>query len=128
MANPKWGVKRICRSCAAKFYDLGRSRITCPKCGARFDPEALLKSRRNRPAAAPKPATAATIPVAPPESGPEQVVSAKAIDVDPDKDAAVPRDLSGDVEADDSVRDDDSEIGEGDDLSSVVAAGMDEND
>jgi hypothetical protein len=29
-----------------------RAPIVCPKCGAEFDPEALLKSRRGRPAAA----------------------------------------------------------------------------
>jgi uncharacterized protein (TIGR02300 family) len=46
VAKPEWGVKRVCQSCAAKFYDLGRSPITCPKCAAPFDPEALLKSRR----------------------------------------------------------------------------------
>ncbi len=49
MAKPEWGVKRVCQSCAAKFYDLNRSPITCPKCAAPFDPEALLKSRRSRP-------------------------------------------------------------------------------
>ncbi len=60
MAKPEWGVKRVCQSCAAKFYDLKRSPITCPKCNAPFDPEALLKSRRSRPspAKAAKPAPA----------------------------------------------------------------------
>lgn len=128
MANPKWGVKRVCRSCAVKFYDLGRAPITCPKCGARFDLEALLKSRRNRPAAAPKPATVAPIPVEPPEAGPEEVVSGEASDVDLVEEAAAPRDSSGDDETDDSVLDDDSEIGEGGDKSNVVAAGRGEDD
>ena len=54
MAKSEWGVKRVCQSCAAKFYDLNRSPITCPKCAASFDPEALLKSRRSRPAPAAK--------------------------------------------------------------------------
>ena len=44
MAKPEWGIKRVCQSCATKFYDLDRSPIACPQCGARFDPEALLKS------------------------------------------------------------------------------------
>ncbi len=64
MAKPEWGVKRLCQSCATKFYDLGRSPIACPQCGARFDPEALLKSRRNRP-------TAAARPAKPPPKAPE---------------------------------------------------------
>ena len=48
MAKPEWGTKRICQACGAKFYDLRRSPITCPACGADFDPEALLRSRRTR--------------------------------------------------------------------------------
>lgn len=50
MAKPAWGTKRTCQSCDAKFYDLGKSPIVCPKCGAIFDPEAVLKTRRGRPA------------------------------------------------------------------------------
>ncbi len=50
MAKPEWGTKRICQSCSAKFYDFGRTPIVCPSCGAEFDPEAILKSRRGRTA------------------------------------------------------------------------------
>ncbi len=49
VAKPEWGVKRLCQSCATKFYDLSRSPIACPQCGARFDPEALLKSAPAKP-------------------------------------------------------------------------------
>src|SRR3954464_2967486 len=52
MAQPEWGAKRVCHSCGAPFYDLHRNPITCPKCGAEYDPEAILKSRRARPLAA----------------------------------------------------------------------------
>ena len=48
MAKPEWGIKRVCQSCAVLFYDLFKSPIVCPKCRATFDPEAVLKSRRNR--------------------------------------------------------------------------------
>jgi uncharacterized protein (TIGR02300 family) len=50
VAKPEWGTKRICHNCGARFYDLHRSPIVCPKCGTPFDPEALLKSRRSRSA------------------------------------------------------------------------------
>ena len=50
MAKPEWGTKRICHNCGARFYDLHRSPIICPKCDTAFDPEALLKSRRSRSA------------------------------------------------------------------------------
>src|SRR5918992_71723 len=49
VARPEWGTKRICQNCGSKFYDLQRQPITCPSCGAEFDPEALLRSRRSRP-------------------------------------------------------------------------------
>ena len=51
MAKPEWGSKRICPSCGTRYYDLLRDPITCPKCSTAFDPEALLRARRARPAA-----------------------------------------------------------------------------
>ncbi len=33
MAKPELGIKRLCASCGAKFYDLNKDPITCPKCG-----------------------------------------------------------------------------------------------
>jgi uncharacterized protein (TIGR02300 family) len=51
LAKPEWGTKRICPSCGARYYDLMRDPITCPKCSTPFDPEALLRARRARPAA-----------------------------------------------------------------------------
>ena len=42
MAQADWGLKRICHSCGTKFYDFHKTEITCPDCGAVFDPEALL--------------------------------------------------------------------------------------
>jgi uncharacterized protein (TIGR02300 family) len=44
MAKPELGVKRTCQSCGAKYYDLMRDPITCPKCGAQFVATALLSS------------------------------------------------------------------------------------
>jgi len=59
MAKAEWGTKRLCQSCGTKFYDFSKSPIVCPNCGATFDPETLLKSRRGKPApkekVAPKP-------------------------------------------------------------------------
>jgi uncharacterized protein (TIGR02300 family) len=50
VAKPEWGAKRICPSCGARYYDLLRKPVICPKCATPFDPEAFLKSRRSRPA------------------------------------------------------------------------------
>ncbi|MEE8622478.1 MAG: TIGR02300 family protein, partial [Alphaproteobacteria bacterium] len=32
MAKPEWGTKRTCPHCGARFYDLRRETIVCPKC------------------------------------------------------------------------------------------------
>jgi uncharacterized protein (TIGR02300 family) len=37
MTKPQLGTKHLCAHCGAKFYDLHRSPITCPKCGTIFD-------------------------------------------------------------------------------------------
>ena len=49
MAKPELGLKRLCPSCGAKYYDLNRNPILCPKCGAQFD--AGLAARRFEQAA-----------------------------------------------------------------------------
>lgn len=48
MAKPELGAKRICASCGAKFYDLNRDPITCPKCGALYE-VAPIVPRGGRP-------------------------------------------------------------------------------
>lgn len=34
MSKPVRGTKRVCQSCGARFYDLGRTPIVCPACQA----------------------------------------------------------------------------------------------
>jgi uncharacterized protein (TIGR02300 family) len=51
VAKPEWGTKRICPTCGARYYDLLREPVICPKCDTPYDPEAFLKSRRARPVA-----------------------------------------------------------------------------
>lgn len=34
--HPERGTKRTCQSCSARFYDLARTPIVCPKCGADY--------------------------------------------------------------------------------------------
>ena len=40
MSKPELGVKRLCANCGAKFYDLHRNPIVCPKCASVFVPPA----------------------------------------------------------------------------------------
>ena len=49
MANPELGTKRLCASCGAKFYDLKKNPIHCPKCGAAYE-VVVVATRPVRPA------------------------------------------------------------------------------
>ena len=59
----EYGIKRICQSCAARYYDLNKETPVCPSCGTEYDPEAVMRSRRGRVAAAAV-AGAVTVPCA----------------------------------------------------------------
>ena len=48
MAKPEWGIKRTCQACGKKFYDLNKSPIICPSCGAEFDPNDHLRTRKGK--------------------------------------------------------------------------------
>ena len=48
MAKPEWGKKRICSSCNTKYYDLNKSPIICPSCGAEFNPNDYLKLKKGK--------------------------------------------------------------------------------
>ena len=63
------GTKRACPSCAARFYDLTKRPIECPKCGFSYEPEALFKQRRSR---AVEPAAAGPVPAADAEDDEEE--------------------------------------------------------
>lgn len=49
------GTKRTCPSCAARFYDLLKNPIVCPKCNANFVAASVLPSKGDMPAMAPAP-------------------------------------------------------------------------
>jgi uncharacterized protein (TIGR02300 family) len=67
VAEHKWGKKRICLNCGARFYDMLRSPIICPKCETEFLP--VVSGRGSRAKAA--------IPVPAPEQA-KSVVEEKA--------------------------------------------------
>ena len=45
MAKPELGAKRQCQACAAKFFDLNRDPIVCPKCGTVFQGATMRAER-----------------------------------------------------------------------------------
>ena len=48
MAKPEWGRKRTCQVCGKKYYDLNKSPIICPSCGAEFDPNDYLRTKKGK--------------------------------------------------------------------------------
>ena len=64
MVKASWGTKRTCQSCSARFYDLNKGPIKCPKCGREHDREDFVKVRRGRGAATAAAATAAAAALA----------------------------------------------------------------
>jgi len=52
VARPQLGTKRDCPDCGAKFYDLNREPLVCPKCGYTFTAEMASPPARGARAAA----------------------------------------------------------------------------
>ena len=103
VSKDKLGLKRICGSCGAKFYDLGKTPIICPKCGTPYEE-----------IAPPKPsAPVAPVKVAPEveevELGTDEAAVADDVEVIADDDSTVSLE---DAIEDDLNDDDDDELDE----------------
>ncbi|WP_229708363.1 TIGR02300 family protein [Tistrella bauzanensis] len=46
VAKEEWGQKHTCRNCGARFYDMRRTPVTCPKCGTEQPQIEEPRSRR----------------------------------------------------------------------------------
>jgi len=116
VAKPEWGIKRICPSCGARYYDMRHDPIVCPKCKTVYDPEALLKTRRKAPVQ-PEPEV---VPVAKPEPEPE-VEEAEPAEAEAPAGGA-------EEEEEEEVLEDASELGEDEDDMAEVIENVDEEE
>ena len=105
MVKPEWGVKRTCHSCGAKFYDLKRDPIVCPKCGTTFDFETALKSRKVRTVAEAKPVPAKAKAKARPVKDEDTDALADIEDIEDVEDVADDDVLAAEEDADDTLED-----------------------
>ncbi len=48
MAKLAWGTKLTCPSCGARFYDLRRPSVACPKCESPYSGKINVKPKRTR--------------------------------------------------------------------------------
>ena len=101
MAKPDLGTKRLCGSCGAKFYDLDRTPIVCPKCETVFVvPVVTARSRPETPKPAP---VVAPVPEAVvPETADAEFVSLE----DADAEAAGKKPAAGEEAAEGAAADD----------------------
>jgi uncharacterized protein (TIGR02300 family) len=104
VSKPEWGTKRICQGCDARFYDLNRSQIVCPKCGTENSAEPPTKLRR-APARPVEPAKPVPVPVEP-----EATLIAEGDDASLEVAAT-----AEDEEEDEEVIEDTSDLGEDED-------------
>ena len=92
MAKPEWGTKRICPNCGARYYDLHRDPIVCPKCGTIFQGAARIQR------AAPKdeeeeeeaatPAGVELVPLEEADAGEDKVAAVADDDIEVEDDEA----------------------------------------
>ena len=134
MAKPEWGTKRLCPNCGTRYYDMLHDPIVCPRCGAAFDPEALLKTRRTRAAAAPAVVEAVADEEVEPDLGAEEPAESEEAETalpletateeeDTDEEAE-----EGEEEEEEEVLEDASELGEDEDDMAEVIENVDEDE
>ena len=126
LAKPEWGTKRICQSCGARFYDFGRSPITCPACGAVFDLEILNRARRARPGSRAVVAAAGRHHRRPRPSSARRSRSTRSRRRSRPRRTRPVVETDDEAEEDDSLIEDASELGDDEDMSDVIEGGIDE--
>lgn len=122
MAKPEWGSKRICLSCGARFYDLGKRPIICPACGTEFEEDAFVRGRRGR-AQLPEETVEAVEVVEAPRAAPDQVK--EEADEALADDELTDVDVEVEEEEEDTLIEDASELGEDDDDMAEVIENVD---
>jgi uncharacterized protein (TIGR02300 family) len=115
VAKPELGTKRLCANCGAKFYDLNKDPIHCPKCDTVYEVAPVVTRARPEPAPivaprAPTPAPVEETPAAEPQE--LETVSLEEADAEAQgekKPATAETDVGEeDVEVDQTLDDDDS--------------------
>ena len=110
MSKPELGTKHQCQNCGAKFFDLNKDPIVCPKCGTVFQ---VAAAARARPAAKAEeeeetevatPAGVEVVSLDEVEAGEEKAAAEPVVDdIDVEEDAADDPFLEEEEEDDDDV-------------------------
>ncbi len=133
MAKPELGTKRLCASCGAKYYDLNKDPIICPKCGAVYE-VAPVPQRGGRPDAAARGAVQETEL---PETQEAEFISLEEADAEAQGKKKVTAgeevpEVEDEVEIDESLGDDDTFIEETEeedaDVSEILGGDIDDEE
>jgi uncharacterized protein (TIGR02300 family) len=108
VAKPELGAKRQCQACGAKFFDLNKDPIVCPKCGTAFQGAARVRAATKEDAEDAELSTPAGIDVVSldeVEAGEEKVAETAVEDIDVEDEADAQDDsfLEEEEEDDDDV-------------------------
>jgi uncharacterized protein (TIGR02300 family) len=113
VAKPELGAKRQCQHCGAKFFDLNRNPIVCPKCGTIFQGVAARAERvtakdEDEEDETAKPAGVELVSLDDVEAGEEKAAETAVDDID----------VEDDAEADDAFLEEEEE--DDDDVSALI--------
>lgn len=122
MSKPELGTKRDCPSCGAKFYDLNKNPVVCPKCKHEYVPDAGPKAKRAKPAEKPKEKPVKRAVVEDDDNVSLDAMRDDEFAADTDDDIDVDVDVDVDVDADDDTFLADDEDGD-DDVTGIVRGG-----
>jgi uncharacterized protein (TIGR02300 family) len=103
VAKPELGIKRLCAGCGAKFYDLSKSPIVCPKCSTVYE-ITLPRGKSDGPRA--------VAPVAEAEPEAVEVETVPLEEADAETTGRVKADVPesvDDIETDETIEDDDDD-------------------
>ena len=108
MAKPELGAKRQCQACGAKFFDLNKDPIVCPKCGTVFQGAARARAATKEDEEEAELSTSAGVDVVSldeAEAAEEKVAETVAEDIDVEEEADAQDDffLEEEEEDDDDV-------------------------
>jgi len=129
VAKPDLGTKRLCAGCGAKFYDLNKTPIVCPKCETVFVP--VVTAPRTRPEA-PKPVVVAPVAAAvEPETADAEFVSLEDAEAEQEgkKPAGAKAEADDDDDSDDGAMFIEEQEEEGSaDVSDIVGEGVEKEE
>jgi len=91
LAKPEHGTKRQCQNCGAKFFDLNKDPIVCPKCGTVFQgaawAQATAKPKEEEADLVAAPSEVDTVSLDEVEAAEEKVAEPAVDDIDVEEDA-----------------------------------------